>query len=131
MQTSHATLQGLWLPLVTRFRYGVLDEASLRRLVRHFATEPVDGLILGATTGEGLTLDEEEAERLVAVSTDELAAIGRCLPLYLGLSGSDTREPLDSVAAPCLDGFAGSHDFEPDGSSAAPGECGTTLPRLG
>jgi 4-hydroxy-tetrahydrodipicolinate synthase len=28
-------LQGLWLPLITPFRDGELDEASLRRLVRH------------------------------------------------------------------------------------------------
>ena len=33
-------LQGLWLPLVTPFRDGELDEASLRRLVRHYAARP-------------------------------------------------------------------------------------------
>ena len=49
-------LQGLWLPLVTPFRDGELDEASLRRLVRHYASGPVDGFILAATSGEGLTL---------------------------------------------------------------------------
>ena len=46
-------LQGLWLPLITPFRNNVLDEASLRRLVRHYAVKPVDGLILAATSGEG------------------------------------------------------------------------------
>src|SRR6201986_3117637 len=49
-------LQGLWLPLVTPFRDGALDELSLRRLVRHYASGPVDGFILGATSGEGLLL---------------------------------------------------------------------------
>ena len=29
---------GLWLPLLTPFRNGELDEASLRRLVRHYAS---------------------------------------------------------------------------------------------
>ena len=33
-------LQGLWLPLVTPFRNGELDEPSLRRLVRHYAARP-------------------------------------------------------------------------------------------
>ena len=42
-------LQGLWLPLITPFRDGELDEASLRRLVRHYAAGPVDGFILAAT----------------------------------------------------------------------------------
>ena len=28
------TIQGIWLPLVTPFRDGALDETSLRRMVR-------------------------------------------------------------------------------------------------
>jgi 4-hydroxy-tetrahydrodipicolinate synthase len=47
-------LHGLWLPLVTPFRDGELDAPSLRRLVRHYAGSPIDGLILAATSGEGL-----------------------------------------------------------------------------
>ena len=31
-------------------------EGSLRRLVRHYALRPVDGFILAATSGEGMTL---------------------------------------------------------------------------
>ena len=86
MQSGHAIPQGLWLPLVTPFRDGQLDEPSLRRLIRHYAAQPVDGLILAATTGEGLTLDEAEVERLAAVSATELAVAGRPLARYLGLS---------------------------------------------
>jgi 4-hydroxy-tetrahydrodipicolinate synthase len=99
MQTRRQQLQGVWLPLVTPFRDGVLDEVSLRRLVRHYAEQPIDGLILAATTGEGLTLDEDETERLVAIAAAEL---GGQLPVYLGLSGSDTRKlvkTLDRTAA--------------------------------
>ena len=59
------TIEGIWLPLVTPFRDGALDEASLRRMVRHYLAQPVDGFILAATTGEGLTIDEDETERLV------------------------------------------------------------------
>jgi hypothetical protein len=56
MNDLRTRLQGLWLPLVTPFRDGVLDERSLRRLLRYYTSRPVDGLILGATSGEGLTL---------------------------------------------------------------------------
>jgi 4-hydroxy-tetrahydrodipicolinate synthase len=98
MQHAHPLPQGVWLPLVTPFRDGEIDEASTRRLVRHYASKPVDGFILAATTGEGLTLDEAEAERLTALSRGELEAAGRRLPLYLGLSGSDTREGLKALA---------------------------------
>jgi hypothetical protein len=78
-------LQGLWLPLVTPFRDGELDEPSLRRLIRHYANGPVDGLILAATSGEGMMLTITELERLVTVVRDELAAMCRRLPLCLGL----------------------------------------------
>ena len=91
MQTDQSTPHGICLPLITPFRDGEIDEASLRRLIRHYAAQPIDGLILGATTGEGLTLDEVELECLVAVSRAELKAAERGIPVYLGLSGSDTR----------------------------------------
>jgi 4-hydroxy-tetrahydrodipicolinate synthase len=82
-------IEGLWLPLVTPFRDGALDERSLRRMARHYLAQPVDGMILAATTGEGVTIDEEETERLVAIVAAEIA--GK-IPLFLGLSGSDTRK---------------------------------------
>jgi 4-hydroxy-tetrahydrodipicolinate synthase len=91
-QTNFPPLQGVWLPLVTPFRDGALDVASLRRLLLHYGREPIDGLILAATTGEGLTLDEAETERLVRIAAETIAEAGRALPLLLGLSGSDTRK---------------------------------------
>ena len=87
---------GLWLPLITPFRDGALDLPSLRRLVAHYCAAPLDGLILAATTGEGLTLDDDEVETLVATAAE--AAAGR-LPLYLGLAGSDTRRLAARLAA--------------------------------
>jgi 4-hydroxy-tetrahydrodipicolinate synthase len=107
--TTHPRISGLWLPLITPFKDGRLDEGSLARLVRHYAGEPIDGLILAATTGEGLTLDDAETERLVAVTA---ASLTRRLPVYLGLSGADTRKlaaalartaswPIDGYLIPC------------------------------
>lgn len=89
MERQTPPIEGLWLPPITPFRNGRLDETSLKRLLRHYAGEPVDGLILAATTGEGLTLDEAETERLADIAAAETGA-GR--PVYLGLSGSDTRK---------------------------------------
>ena len=92
MEVPDSALSGLWLPLVTPFRDGRLDETSLRRLVAHYVAQPIDGLILAATTGEGMSLDDEESERLIAVTNDALAVAGKRLPLYFGLCGSDTRK---------------------------------------
>jgi 4-hydroxy-tetrahydrodipicolinate synthase len=84
------TLEGIWIPLITPFRDGELDETSLQRLVVHYSRLPVDGLILGATTGEGLSLDDEEIDRLVLAARSALATARRQMPLYLGLSGGAT-----------------------------------------
>ena len=97
MQADQSTPHGIWLPLITPFRDGKIDETSLRRLVGHYAQGAIDGMILGATTGEGLTLDEAESERLVEVARAELETAGRSMPLYFGLSGSDTRKGVTAL----------------------------------
>jgi 4-hydroxy-tetrahydrodipicolinate synthase len=98
-------IQGIFLPLVTPFRDGELDEASLRRMARHYLSQPIDGLILAATTGEGLTLEDDETARLVDIVGAEVA--GR-IPVYLGVSGSNTRKlarTLEQTAAWPLAGY--------------------------
>jgi 4-hydroxy-tetrahydrodipicolinate synthase len=108
MTDLRSQLQGLWLPLVTPFRDGELDEASLRRLVRHYADRPIDGLILAATSGEGMTLGIAELERLVALTRAGITESGRYLPICLGLSGAGTakmQEMLDETAAWPIDGY--------------------------
>ncbi len=107
MEINRSALHGLWLPLITPFRDGTLDEASLRRLVTHYAAEAIDGLILGATTGEGMSLDDDEAERLVAVTRAALAEAGRAMPIFLGLSGSDTRKLIKTMARTAAWGMDG------------------------
>lgn len=100
--------RGLWLPLVTPFCDGIVDEVSLRRLVRHYAGLPIDGLILAATSGEGLTLGMAETEWIVAVTREALTESRRYLPICLGLSGSDTRKmchTLDETAGWPIDGY--------------------------
>jgi 4-hydroxy-tetrahydrodipicolinate synthase len=99
---------GIWLPLITPFRDGDVDTISFRRLIRHYVLAGIDGLILGATTGEGLTLDDDELECLVNVSREEPQAAGWSLPLYLGLCGSDTRKvvrALHRTASWPIDGY--------------------------
>lgn len=108
MEVNSTRPSGLWLPLITPFSNGGLDETSLRRLLRHYAAEPVDGLILAATTGEGLTLDEDETRRLVSVAAAEISSGSRDISLYLGFSGSDTRKVVNALARASdwpLDGY--------------------------
>jgi 4-hydroxy-tetrahydrodipicolinate synthase len=108
MNDLREQLLGLWLPLVTPFRGNELDEASLRRLVQHYASLPVDGFILAATSGEGMSLGMRELERLVSIARAEIAASRRYIPLLLGLSGASTHKMLDALdetAAWPIDGY--------------------------
>lgn len=98
-------ISGVWLPLVTPFLDGAIDHESVVRLTRRYIDAGVDGLILAATTGEGLTLDLEETASLVESCTT--AAAGR-VPVYLGLSGSYTAkllETLSETAELAVDGY--------------------------
>jgi 4-hydroxy-tetrahydrodipicolinate synthase len=108
MNDLQTRLSGLWLPLVTPFRDGELDEASLRRLVRHYIGNPIDGLVLAATSGEGLSLTMSELERLVTLARGEISGSGRYLPICLGLSGAVTanmQRALDETAGWPIDGY--------------------------
>jgi 4-hydroxy-tetrahydrodipicolinate synthase len=101
-------LQGLWLPLVTPFREGNIDEPSLRRLVEYYLQSPIDGLILAATSGEGMTLDMTELERVVTLTRATIAAGPRILPICLGVSGAGTQKMIDALgdtAAWPIDGY--------------------------
>jgi len=94
VDVSH--IEGLWLPLITPLADGAIDAVSLRRLIRHYLGEPIDGLILAATTGEGLTLDTGETRQLVDAAA---AQADRKLPVFLGRSGTNTREVVRSIEA--------------------------------
>jgi 4-hydroxy-tetrahydrodipicolinate synthase len=100
-----ASPAGIWLPLITPFRDGALDESSLARLAGHYARTPIAGFILAATTGEGLVLDDHETARLVETVA---GALPTRKSLFLGLSGSDTHKMvrrLDETRHWPIDGY--------------------------
>lgn len=108
MNDLRTRLHGLWLPLITPFRDGKIDQPSLVRLVRHYASAPLDGLILAATSGEGLLLSAGEVEQLVHLVRTMLEEQGRYLPICLGLAGASTAQMLDRLdetAAWPIDGY--------------------------
>ncbi len=91
--------------MITPFLDNALDEASLVRLIRHYANQPMDGLVLAGTTGGSLTLDDSKPSDCLS------SAPGRWLTrcsLYLGLPGSDTAElakQLERIAGWPINGY--------------------------
>ncbi len=83
---------GVYLPLVTPFFDGEVDYESLERLLSRYRTSGIVGLILLGTSGESPVLSVDESEQIVDFAATQLQG---SLPLYLGLSGNNTK----SVAA--------------------------------
>ena len=90
---------GLWLPLVTPFQDGRIDDVSFCRLLHHYLDQPVDGFVLAATTGEGMSLDDDETLHLVSLATREIANTRPGMPVFLGLNGAPTANVVHQLEA--------------------------------
>ncbi|MBC8204554.1 4-hydroxy-tetrahydrodipicolinate synthase [bacterium] len=61
---------GLYTAVVTPFKDGKLDEASLRRILKHVLDSGSDGIVPSGTTGENPTLSEREKDILISVTKE-------------------------------------------------------------
>lgn len=86
-------LSGVFTALITPFTdSGELDEFALRRLVRRQLEGGVAGVVPCGTTGEAVTLDEDEHERVVAVVAEEARRASRPVRVIAGCGTNDTRK---------------------------------------
>ncbi len=84
---------GVFTALITPFtEAGALDEPALRRLVKRQIDGGVAGLVPCGTTGEAVTLDPDEHERVVAVTAEAARASGRAVRVIAGCGSNDTRK---------------------------------------
>ena len=98
MDTNHSPPQGLWLPLVTPFRDGELDEASLKRLARITRTSQSTGLSSPRRPAKACASMIKRSRGSFRSSAQRLMRSESALPLYLGISGSDTRKVVKALA---------------------------------
>jgi 4-hydroxy-tetrahydrodipicolinate synthase len=89
-----AMIAGVWVPLVTPFRDGAVDLESYRRLIDHYVAQGVSGLLPLGTTGEAPTLDDDEADAIVAATVEAVA--GR-LPVFVGIGGNATAKVIRTI----------------------------------
>ncbi len=88
-------IKGCGTAIVTPFKQDQsLDEAALRRLVEFQITNGVDFLVACGTTGESVTLSEDEQARVVEITIE--AAAGR-VPVLAGAGGYNTRENIEKT----------------------------------
>ncbi len=94
-------LSGVFTALVTPFTEGGdLDEAALRVLVKRQIAGGVTGLVPCGTTGEAVTLEPDEHERVVAVAVEEARASSRRVLVIAGCGSNDTKKS-QRLAARC------------------------------
>jgi len=85
---------GIWLPLVTPLRSGVIDIAALRGLTEHYVNSGINGIVALGTTAEAALLDGRERSRVLRAITETVA--GR-VPVIAGVGGIDTRAFVDEI----------------------------------
>ncbi|QQS45540.1 MAG: 4-hydroxy-tetrahydrodipicolinate synthase [Acidobacteriota bacterium] len=89
-------LRGCGTALVTPFHKDEsIDEAALKRFIEYQIDGGVDFLVACGTTGESVTMTDDEQARVVELTID--AAQGR-VPVVAGAGGYNTREVIEKIA---------------------------------
>ena len=84
-------LQGSIVALITPFKEGNVDEASLRRLIKWHLEKGTSAILVLGTTGEAATLDLEERKKVMEIALEE--AKGK-VPLIVGTGTNNTEKVL-------------------------------------
>jgi 4-hydroxy-tetrahydrodipicolinate synthase len=88
-------LKGCGTALITPFKLDEsIDESALRRLVEYQIDGGVDFLIACGTTGESVTMTDDEQARVVEIVAE--SAAGR-IPVVAGAGGYNTRETIEKI----------------------------------
>lgn len=88
-------LKGCGTAMITPFRRDEsIDEAAFRRFVEFQINGGVDFLVACGTTGESVTMSEEEQARVVELTLEYAA--GR-VPVVAGAGGYNTREVIEKI----------------------------------
>lgn len=90
-RTKGEQFAGVTVALVTPFKGGEIDFASLRELVDWHVEQGTDCLSPVGTTGESPTLDHEEHERVIAAVVEQASGRIKVVP---GTGSNSTREAI-------------------------------------
>lgn len=91
---SNNGFEGIFIPNVTPFKDGEVDEGSLRRLVDYLIDGGVTGIVPCGTTGESATLSHDEHVRVIELVVEQIA--GR-VPVIAGVGTNSTLETISLV----------------------------------
>ncbi|MGH9856005.1 MAG: 4-hydroxy-tetrahydrodipicolinate synthase [Blastocatellia bacterium] len=88
-------LKGCGTAIITPFKQDEsIDESAFRRLVEFQVENGVDFIVACGTTGESVTMSEDEQARVVELTIE---ASGGRVPVVAGAGGYNTREVIEKV----------------------------------
>lgn len=87
-------IQGIWLPIITPFKNGKIDYISYKKLIEHYITLGIDGIIPMGTTGEVSTLYEHEKIELLEATVE---FVNQRVPIFLGHGGNFTEKVITDL----------------------------------
>ena len=87
--------EGLGTALITPFKNGgAIDHDMLAKLIEFQIGSGVDYLVIAGTTGEGVTLDDEETMALFKFAIDR---VNKRIPMVAGCGGNNTNALLKKI----------------------------------
>lgn len=86
-----ANFEGIFVPNITPFKNGEIDEDGLRRVIKYLIKNGVDGLVPNGTTGENTTLSDEEQKRVLEIVMDE---VNGKVPVIAGTGTNNTHHTI-------------------------------------
>lgn len=89
-------LSGCLVAMITPFRDGEIDESALRELVRFHLRNGTDGLVPCGTTGESVTMTEDEQLRVIQIVVEE---VNRKIPVVAGTGTNSTAKTIKMTQA--------------------------------
>src|SRR5215207_2734965 len=93
--TDLSRLRGCGTAIITPFKQDEsVDETALRRFVEFQITGGVGFLVACGTTGESVTMSEDEQARVVELT---LESADGCVPVVAGAGGYNTREVIEKI----------------------------------
>jgi 4-hydroxy-tetrahydrodipicolinate synthase len=82
---------GCLVAMITPFRDGAVDEPALRRLVQFHLKHGTDGLVPCGTTGESVSMTEDEQCRVIEIVVDE---VNGKIPVIAGTGTNSTAKTI-------------------------------------
>lgn len=94
--------KGTGVAIITPFKNDLsIDFAAMGRIIEHIIAGGVNYIVLLGTTGETVTLNREEK---IALTSFAIEAIGKRVPLVLGIGGNNTSDIVSYIRQSDLNG---------------------------